>query len=279
MPELPEVETVRRGAEPHLRGRRLLQVELRRHDLRWPIPVAAVHDLTGRTCTAVERRSKYLLLRFDGEGAPVAIVHLGMSGRLFIDSLRKQAARPEWRLHEHWRMDFGDRLLRLVDPRRFGALDVAHGKELSTHKLIATLGQEPLEPGFDGAFLHRISRNRTTSIKTLLMDGRLLVGVGNIYASEACFRAAVRPRRKAGSLKIAECEALATAIRSVLSAAIEAGGTSFRDYVGVHEDQGFFARELQVYEREGEPCRRCGAIIRRTTDGARSTYWCAGCQR
>lgn len=279
MPELPEVETVRRGAEPHLRGRRLLRVELRRSDLRWPIPVAAVYDLAGRTCTAVDRRSKYLLLHFDGPRAPIAIVHLGMSGRLFIDTVRTGQTHPEWRLHEHWRMDFGGRLLRLVDPRRFGALDVAEGAALAEHKLIANLGQEPLEPGFDGAFLHGISRGRTTSVKSLLMDGRLLVGVGNIYASEACFHAAVRPRRKAGSLKRAECDALAHAIRNVLSAAIDAGGTSFRDYVGVHEDQGFFARELQVYEREGEPCRRCGAAIRRTTDGARSTYWCAGCQR
>jgi formamidopyrimidine-DNA glycosylase len=279
MPELPEVETVRRGAEPHLQGRRLLHVHLRRNDLRWPIPVAAVQALVGRTCTAVTRRSKYLLLHLDGDGAPVAIVHLGMSGRLFIDTVQKGAAAPEWRLHEHWRMDFGDRLVRLVDPRRFGALDVASGAKLGVHKLLANLGQEPLENGFDGAFLHRISRGRTTSVKSLLMDGRLLVGVGNIYASEACFRAYVRPRRRAGSLKLAECAALASAIQDVLRAAIDAGGTSFRDYVGVHEDQGFFARELQVYEREGEPCRRCGAKVRRTTDGARSTYWCAGCQR
>ena len=279
MPELPEIETVRRGAEPHLCGRTLCKVELRRDDLRWPIPRKLVMGLVNRRCTAVERRSKYLLLRFDGPAAPAAIVHLGMSGRLFIDSLQTHDARPEWRLHEHWRMDFGERLLRLVDPRRFGALDVSNSDALSEHKLLRGLGQEPLEQGFSGGFLQKISRQRKLSVKSLLMDGRLLVGVGNIYASEACFRASVRPRRSAGSLTFAECDALADAVRAVLTSAIAHGGTSFRDYVGVHEDQGFFARELQVYEREGEPCRRCNARIKRTTDGARSTYWCAGCQR
>ena len=279
MPELPEVETVRRGAEPHLVGQRLRLVELKRKDLRWPIPVAAVHDLEGRKCTAVTRRSKYLLLHFDGKGSPTAIVHLGMSGRMFVDVLGPRAGRPEWRLHEHWRMDFGTRLVRLVDPRRFGALDACPAAELAHHKLLAGLGIEPLEPGFDGAFLHRISRRKKASVKTLLMDGRLLVGVGNIYASEACWRAHVRPRRAAGTLTLAECNLLAKAVVAVLSAAIDAGGTSFRDYVGVNEDAGFFQRELAVYEREGQPCRRCGAVIRRTTDGARSTYWCPGCQR
>jgi formamidopyrimidine-DNA glycosylase len=279
MPELPEVETVRRGAEPQLRGRRLRDLELRRPDLRWPMPAAALQGLVGRTCTGIDRRSKYLLLGFDGADQPCALVHLGMSGRLLVDVCTARGPRPEWRLHEHWRMDFGDRLVRFVDPRRFGALDVVRTGEFATHKLLAKLGQEPLAPGFDGEFLHRISRRRKSAVKTMLMDGHLLVGVGNIYASEACWHAAVRPRRGAGSLTRAECERLATAVRSVLTAAIEAGGTSFRDYVGVHEDQGFFARELAVYERVGAPCRRCGEPVRRTTDGGRSTYWCAGCQR
>jgi formamidopyrimidine-DNA glycosylase len=278
VPELPEVETVRRGAEPHLKGRRLRAVELRRPDLRWPIPTAAVHDLVGRRCTAVARRSKYLLLHFDGPGRPTALVHLGMTGRLLVEPATAAAA-PPFRLHEHWRMAFVGRLVRFVDPRRFGALDVAPQAELAEHRLLARLGPEPLEPGFDGAFLHRGTRARRTSIKTLLMDAHVLVGVGNIYASEACWRAGVRPRRAAGSLTRAECDALAAAVRDVLQAAIAAGGTSFRDYRGVAEDAGFFARELAVYERAGQPCRRCGAVVRRTTDGARSTYWCAGCQR
>jgi formamidopyrimidine-DNA glycosylase len=278
VPELPEVETVRAGAEPHLVGRRLRSVALLRPDLRWPIPASAVQDLTGRTCTAVARRSKYLLLHFDGPREPVALVHLGMTGRMLVDPVSPLEQHPELRLHEHWRMDFGDRLVRFLDPRRFGALDVGYAQQLAEHPLLAKLGQEPLEPGFDGAFLHRVSRRRKVAVKSLLMDGHVLVGVGNIYASEACWRAQVRPRRAAGSLSHAECAALAEAVRSVLSAAIAAGGTSFRDYVGVAEDAGFFARELAVYEREGEPCRRCGGAIRRTTDGARSTYWCAICQ-
>ncbi|MCU0865409.1 MAG: bifunctional DNA-formamidopyrimidine glycosylase/DNA-(apurinic or apyrimidinic site) lyase [Planctomycetes bacterium] len=278
MPELPEVETVRRGAEPQLRGRRLLELELHRPDLRWPMPEAALRDLIGRRCTGIDRRSKYLLLRFDGAESPSALVHLGMTGRLLVEVCDPGRPRPEWRRHEHWRMDFGDRLVRFVDPRRFGALDVVAARDQTTHKLLAPLGQEPLEPGFDGAFLHRVSRRRRSATKTLLMDGHVLVGVGNIYASEACWRAAVRPRRAAGSLTRAECDRLAAAVREVLSAAIDAGGTSFRDYVGVHEDAGFFARELAVYERAGAPCPRCRGAIRRTTDGGRSTYWCAGCQ-
>jgi len=279
VPELPEVETVRTGAEPLLCGRRLAAVELRRDDLRWPIPVAAVHALVGRRCTGVARRSKYLLVHFDGDRAPVALVHLGMTGRFLVEPTTRTRARPEYRLHEHWRMDFGDRLVRFVDPRRFGALDVAPAADLATHPLLAALGQEPLQPGFDGDFLHRVSRRRRTAVKTLLMAARVLVGVGNIYASEACWRAGVRPRRAAGSLLRRECDALAGAVQAVLTAAIAAGGTSFRDYVGVGEDAGFFARELAVYERAGEPCRRCGDTVRRTVDGARSTYWCAGCQR
>ncbi len=279
MPELPEVETVRAGAAPLLLGHRLRRVELRRPDLRWPIPTAAIEALAGRRCTGVERRSKYLLLRFDGKDEPVAIVHLGMTGRMLVDVVAARSKAPEWRPHEHWRMDFGDRLVRFVDPRRFGALDAGTARELAAHRLLRDLGQEPLEAGFDGSFLFAHSRGKRANVKSLLMDGRVVVGVGNIYASEACWRARVRPRRAARSLRAAECEALAVAVREVLQAAIAAGGTSFRDYVGVAEDAGYFARELAVYERSGEPCRRCGAAIRRTVDCGRSTYWCTGCQR
>lgn len=279
MPELPEVETVRAGAEPHLVGRSVVAAELQRSDLRWPIPVEAFADLVGRRCTAVARRSKYLLVHFDGDGAPTALVHLGMTGRFLVEPVLRRAARPEWRKHEHWRLDFGDRLVRFVDPRRFGALDVAPAAGLAAHERLRDLGPEPLEPGFDGAFLHRVARGRKVAIKQLLMDASVLVGVGNIYASEACWRAEVRPRRAAKSLSRAECDALALAVQAVLRAAIAAGGTSFRDYVGVGEEAGYFARELAVYEREDQPCPRCGAAIRRTVDGARSTYWCAGCQR
>ncbi|MCA8949333.1 MAG: bifunctional DNA-formamidopyrimidine glycosylase/DNA-(apurinic or apyrimidinic site) lyase [Planctomycetes bacterium] len=279
MPELPEVETVRAGAEPHLVGRRVAEIEFARADLRWPIPIDELGRLRGRTCTAVARRSKYLLLCFDGPERPIAVVHLGMSGRLAVDLHARRAAPPPWKKHEHWRMRFQDRLVRYVDPRRFGALGFATAAGLAAHPWLAPLGQEPLEPGFDGAFLHRISRKKKCSVKSLLMDARLVVGVGNIYASESCWLARVRPRRAAGSLRVADCDALAAAVQHVLRAAIASGGTSFRDFVGVDEGAGYFARELQVYERSGETCRRCGATIRRTVDVGRSTYWCAGCQR
>lgn len=279
LPELPEVETVRAGAEPHLRGRRLRAVHLTRDDLRWPMPKAALQELVGRRCIAVGRRSKYLLLHFDGTDAPIALVHLGMTGRVIVEPTTTRRARPEYRLHEHWRMDFGDRLVRFVDPRRFGALDVTSRAGMATHPRLSSLGIEPLEPGFDGAFLHRISRRRVIPVKALLMAAHVLVGVGNIYASESCWHARIRPRRRAGSLTHAECRALAAAVQQVLRAAIHAGGTSFRDYVGVDEEAGFFARELAVYERAGEACRRCGAAIKHATDSGRSTYWCSGCQR
>lgn len=278
MPELPEVETVRRGAEPHLVGRRLRALELRRDDLRWPMPKMALQALIGRCCTAVRRRSKYLLVDFDGPKAPIALIHLGMTGRVIVEPISKRAARPEYRKHEHWRMDFGDRLVRFIDPRRFGALDVAEQETFTEHPRIKDLGQEPLEAEFDGPFLHRITRNRKVAIKQLVMNGNLLVGVGNIYASESCWHAQIRPRRAAKSLTKSEANALAQAIRNVLTAAIKAGGTSFRDYVGVSEDAGYFARELKVYERKDQPCPRCKTPIKHATQQGRSTYWCPHCQ-
>ena len=279
MPELPEVETVRIGAEPHLVGRRLSSLELQRDDLRWPMPKAPLQGLVGRICTRVARRSKYLLVHFDGPKAPVALIHLGMTGQLLIDPIKPRAARPDYRKHEHWRMDFGDRLVRFIDPRRFGALDVAEQASLKDHIRIKNLGQEPLLPGFDGAFLHRITRNRKVAIKQLIMNGNLLVGVGNIYASESWWQARIRPRRAAKSLSKAEATALCEAIRNVLTAAIKAGGTTIRDYVGVSEDAGYFARELKVYERHNQPCLRCKTPIKHATQQGRSTYWCPGCQR
>ena len=278
LPELPEVETVRRGAEPHLVGRRLRTLELRRDDLRWPMPKKALQGLVGRKCTSIKRRSKYLLVQFDGPKALTALIHLGMTGNLIVDPIGPRAMRPEYRKHEHWRMDFGDRLMRFIDPRRFGALDVAEFDALAEHPRLKDLGQEPLEPAFDGAFLHRITRNRKVAIKQLLMNGHLLVGVGNIYASESCWHAGVRPRRAAKSLTKLQCTALAKAVRHVLSAAIRAGGTTIRNYVGVAEDAGYFARELCVYERKDLPCPRCKTPIKHATQQGRSTYWCPTCQ-
>jgi formamidopyrimidine-DNA glycosylase len=281
MPELPEVETVRRGVARFVPGHRLDAVELRRHDLRFPIPVRAVRRLRGRSCTAVERRAKYLLLRFDGPRDPVAIVHLGMTGRLFVDALDaagRRGSEPAWIPHEHWRMRFGSHLLRFVDVRRFGVLDVAPADRLCRHRLLAPLGPEPLSDEFDGAALFRRSRRRKVAVKALLMDARTVVGVGNIYASEACFHAGIRPRRAAGRLTRAECERLVTAVRSVLTAALDAGGTTIRDYRGVDREAGFFKRQLMVYEREGRPCRRCATPVRRVVLAGRSTYYCPRCQ-
>ena len=267
MPELPEVETVRCGIGRHLPGRRLRRVGLRRTDLRWAIPVKAFQDLAGRQCTGVRRRSKYLQLSFSGAGAPVALVHLGMSGRLGVDVLRPGGRRPVWETHEHWRMDFGDRLLRFSDPRRFGMLDVVADAEISEHRLLRHLGPEPLHREFNGSTLHQRSRRRKVTVKNFLMDAKNVVGVGNIYASEACFRAGVRPGRAAGRLTRAECDDLARSVKQVLRAAIRAGGTTLRDYVGVDDNIGFFQRQLQVYGRDGDACRHCGTTISQRCGG------------
>jgi formamidopyrimidine-DNA glycosylase len=275
MPELPEVETVRRGMQRLLPGHRLRKVTLRRKDLRWPIPLQACRSLEARRCTETFRRSKYIGMQFDGPGHPVALIHLGMSGRLWIDRF---TTAPEWRDHEHWRMDFGELLLRYVDPRRFGMLDVVGANELQGHKLIRNLGPEPLSADFDGEFLFQRSRKRSVATKTFLMDAKNVVGIGNIYASEACYRAGVRPRTAVGRLTRCQCADLVGAAKSILELALAAGGTTIRDYVGVAEDTGYFQRELMVYDRAGEPCRRCGARIKRTVDGGRSTYYCPGCQ-
>ncbi len=282
MPELPEVETVRRGGARILTGRKVTRVELRRHDLRWPIPVDAVMGLKGRKCTGIDRRSKYLLMRFDGsshgQNSPTAIVHLGMSGRLWVDEVGK-GREPDWLKHEHWRMRFGDRLLRYEDARRFGSLDVASADDIDTHPLLLILGPEPLGPEFTPEYLFAASRKRKTAIKTFIMDSKQVVGVGNIYASESCFRAGVRPRRRAGSITQYESKQLANSIRTVLEDAIKAGGTSLKDYVSMEHEAGYFQRALSVYDREGDACDACGSIIKRTTDGGRSTYYCPGCQK
>ena len=202
-----------------------------------------------------------------------------MSGRLFVDVLDSDTD-PDWRKHEHWRMRFAaGHLLRFVDPRRFGSLDVVPKHQLADHPLLAHLGPEPLGDAFDGETLFSLSRKRKVACKTLIMDAKNVVGVGNIYASEACFRAGVRPRRAAASLTRTECDLLANSIRSVLTEAIDAGGTTLRDYVGVDESTGYFQRALQVYDREGEPCTACGTAIKHIVSGQRATYYCPKCQR
>jgi formamidopyrimidine-DNA glycosylase len=249
-------------------------VELRRADLRWPLPAAALEGLCGAVCERVERRAKYLLLHFSS--GSVLLAHLGMTGQLFVDEPR--GGEPGWQKHEHWRMAFDRRLLRYVDARRFGVLDVVDGAALGQHKLLRSLGPEPLGEGFTAEYVFRRTRGRTASVKSFVMDARNVVGIGNIYASEACFRAGLRPGRAAGRLTREDCARLVRAAREVLRAAIRAGGTTISDYVGVSQDIGSFQHALRVYGRGGEPCGVCGTLIRRRVDGARATFFCARCQ-
>ena len=251
------------------------RVLLKREDLRWPIPTDACRALESRTCTDTFRRSKYLGLQFDGPGRPVALIHLGMSGRLWVDQFTED---PAWRDHEHWRMDFGGYLLRYVDARRFGMLDVVGAEDLHDHRLLRELGPEPLSEEFDGEYLFHRSRRRKVSTKAFLMDAKNVVGIGNIYASESCYRAGVRPGKAVHRLTRVQCTALAAAAKDILELALRAGGTTIRDYVGVEENTGYFQRELMVYDRAGEPCRTCGTEIKRTVHTGRSTFYCPSCQ-
>ena len=271
MPELPEVETTRRGLGRHLRGRRIRAVLVHEPRLRWPVTPQLDVLLTGQRVRAVERRAKYLLLRLTH--GPL-IVPLGMSGNLRVVPL-PTALLP----HDHveLQLDSGA-ALRLNDPRRFGCClytTAAPGR----HKLLCDLAPEPLTARFDGAYLHRVTRRRRVAIKSLLLNGRLVTGVGNIYASEALFRARLRPQRAARTLTLAQCRRLASSIRRVLAAAIRAGGTTLRDYVSADGAPGYFKQKLYAYERAGLPCRSCGTPIRRLTQGQRSTYYCPQCQQ
>ncbi len=244
---------------------------MRERRLRWPIDKRFESLVRHQTIRRIDRRGKYLLIGFD---SGTAIVHLGMSG-----SLRMLPAGTPPRTHDHWDLvlDTG-RVLRFHDPRRFGSLHWAVGDPL-LHPLLAKLGPEPLSTAFDAAYLHRVTRKRSVAIKHLIMNSQIVVGVGNIYASEALFRARISPRRAARRITREESKALVRAIKEVLSEAIEIGGTTLRDYVNPEGTPGYFAQRLYVYERGKQPCRVCKAPIRQFTQGQRSTYWCAGCQR
>ncbi|HMM55489.1 MAG TPA: bifunctional DNA-formamidopyrimidine glycosylase/DNA-(apurinic or apyrimidinic site) lyase [Candidatus Desulfobacillus sp.] len=270
MPELPEVEITRRGLLPSLPGRRVDDVIARQRALRYPLPRNLRRLLAGQTLQGIERRGKYLLFRFANG---TLIVHLGMSG-----SLRLVAANAPAQRHDHLDLVFARRALRLRDPRRFGAVLWAAG-DASRHPLIAPLGIEPLSPAFDGAWLHAATRGRDTAIKTFLMDSRIIVGVGNIYASESLFRAGVDPRAPAGRLSLARCARLAAAVRDTLEAALAAGGSSLRDFIHSDGKSGWFQQQHAVYARAGEPCRACGTRIRALRIGQRSTFFCPRCQR
>lgn len=271
MPELPEVETTRRGIEPHIRGQRIDDVIVRDRRLRWPIPRQIPSALRGLTVQSVSRRAKYLLL--DTESGTI-IVHLGMSG-----SLRIVTPQAPLRPHDHVDMIFANgKALRFRDPRRFGAMLWTRDDPLE-HELLKHLGPEPLGNAFSGEHLHEHSRGRRVAVKDFIMNSRVVSGVGNIYANEALFMSGIHPRRPAGRIALPRYLQLADAIRDVLSKAIGMGGTTLRDFTRENGEPGYFRIELAVYDRKGEPCKRCAQPLRLITQGQRATYYCASCQR
>jgi len=271
MPELPEVETTRRGIAPHVTDKPILDVVIRQQQLRWPVPSTLGNELVGRHIREVGRRAKYLLFYLD-HGC--MILHLGMSGSLRIVDPSAPADR-----HDHVDIVFGDGVcLRLRDPRRFGSIHWTAQHPLQ-HRLLRHLGPEPFGQDFSAGHLYGLSRNRTQSIKTFIMDSHTVVGVGNIYASEALFQSGIHPLRKAGNISLARYDRLTGAIRGVLNAALAKGGTTLRDFVGGDGAPGYFKLDLDVYDRAGESCRTCGTGIRLMRQGQRSTYYCPRCQR
>lgn len=270
MPELPEVETSRRGIEPHLVGRRIETVDIRERRLRWPVSTDVDVCLAGATVTAVRRRAKYLLLETD---RGTAIIHLGMSGSVYVVDRGTPAG-----VHEHFDLNLGSGYaLRFRDPRRFGSLHWTD--DPAGHWLLRDLGPEPLGPDFSGEYLHERSRGRRISVKPFIMNSSIVVGVGNIYASEALFLAGIHPRRAAGRISPGRYGKLADAIRDVLGKAIEAGGTTLRDFYGGNGEAGYFRHELTVYDRADAPCLHCGEPISAVVLGQRATYYCKRCQR
>lgn len=270
MPELPEVETTRRGIEQYLCGHTVTAVTVRNRRLRWPVPHTLIQTLPGQRIESVTRRGKYLLLH---TAAGTALLHLGMSGSLRI--LRADIPAEK---HDHLDivLDSG-RALRLRDPRRFGTL-LWTTQDPARHKLLRSLGPEPLEKGFDGDYLFAKSRKRKVAVKNFIMNSHIVVGVGNIYASESLFLARIHPERAAGRITSERYAALAKAIRKVLTAAIKAGGTTLRNFAHENGEPGYFRQHLRVYGREGKTCERCGARIVSRVTGQRSTYYCPNCQ-
>ncbi len=271
MPELPEVETTRRGIAPWLRGRRVTAVDVREPRLRWPVPPALARELPGQRFRDVSRRAKFLLL---STAAGHLILHLGMSGSLRIVS---RELPPEKYDHLDVVMDDG-RCLRLRDPRRFGAALWTTDDPLE-HRLLKNLGPEPLEDEFNAEWLHRRSRRRRVAVKSLLMNSQVVAGVGNIYASEALFLAGIHPGRPAGRISLKRYQRLVDAVREVLEDAIDAGGTTLRDFVDSNGDPGYFSQRLRVYGRRDEACGQCGSAVRSRVIGQRSTFYCPRCQR
>lgn len=271
MPELPEVETTRRGIAPVLEGQTIRELVVRDRRLRWPVPADMESRLRGARILRVWRRAKYLLLEMPHGSA---MVHLGMSGSMRIIN---GAEVPE--LHDHFDLVITAKTtVRFNDPRRFGSLLWA-GANPAAHPLLAELGPEPLEPSFNGSYLYASARGRRCTIKQHIMNSRIVAGVGNIYASESLFRAGIHPARAAGRIALPRMETLAGAIRDVLEDAIRVGGTTLRDYRGGDGKPGYFRQQLAVYERDGSRCQVCNGYIRHKLIGQRSSYYCSQCQR
>ena len=269
MPELPEVETARRGIAPHIEGETIAAVVIRDRRLRWPVSLDVDKQLPGATVTTVERRAKYLLINTSNGSA---ILHLGMSGHVHIVDRGTPAG-----VHDHVDIEFSnEKALRLTDPRRFGSLHWCENPQ--EHALIRNLGPEPLGNDFDGQYLWSRSRGRRVAVKQFIMNAHIVVGVGNIYANESLFIAGIHPKRAAGRIALHRYEKLATAIKDVLERAIKAGGTTLRDFYGGDGEAGYFRQQLEVYDREGEECRRCATPITAIVLGQRSTYYCKNCQ-
>jgi len=271
MPELPEVETTVRGLARYLDGERIARVSVNRPDLRRPFPPDLVQTMTGATVTGLGRRAKYGLIHLDR--GQTMVFHLGMSGRWRIEPDKPDR-------HDHLVLETGKgHVLALNDARRFGSVDLVDSEKLDDWPSFAALGPEPLGPGLTPAYLAKAIKGRTSPIKPLLLDQRVVAGLGNIYVCEALFRAGIRPDRAAGSVSRKAIERLVPAIVDVLSESIEAGGSTIRDYAQPNGELGYFAASWRVYGREGEECPSCGATVKRTVQGGRSTFHCASCQK
>lgn len=271
MPELPEVETTLRGIAPHLQGQRVAGVVIRNAQLRWPIPTTLPSLLKNAVVRSLRRRAKYLLINFDHG---TLILHLGMSGSLRI---LPHPTPPEKHDHFDLILDSGE-LMRLRDPRRFGAV-LWHEGDVFSHPLLAHLGPEPLSSDFDANHLHQKTRSRAIAIKLAIMDNQLVVGVGNIYANEALFRAGIKPQLAAHRLSKTRCETLASTIKAVLTEAINKGGSSLRDFIHSDGSSGYFQQHYFVYGRKDEPCKTCGTSIKQIKQGQRSSFYCPSCQK
>lgn len=271
MPELPEVETTVRGITPHIEGHPITDLVVRDSRLRWPVPEVLAQRVIGETVRSVRRRAKYILIEM-AQGH--VMVHLGMSGSLRLSSPGEP---PSPHDHVEFEID-GSYRLRLRDPRRFGSVLWIEG-EPDEHPLLVHLGIEPLSQEFVGSYLYSASRRRKAAVKNFIMDSRIVVGVGNIYASESLYRAGIDPRRTAGRISVLRYDSLTCSIQQTLRNAIAAGGTTLRDFVDGSGNPGYFRHDLKVYDREGKPCFRCGREIVRWVIGQRSTYFCRRCQK